>query len=224
MKLTTIAFATLITFSISSLGQTSSADSTLTIEQLQFESWKSQQIQEVQQKISELSEVKADFWHNQAVWFTSIIAGVLALISLMFILTEIVKRRTVKSLKRIKQELRHASAQLDFYATSTSFQSVYIEQVLKPTLTEILDVIADPGGKRGRENKVNNIYEKYTDFEHVIDLFNPDERKAQAAESYILTRKSKYVNAKLETISRQSSEKEIRSRALSILAKMNDSL
>lgn len=66
------------------------------------------QIEELTELTLVLSEKQSSFWRDQATWYTAIIAGILGLLSIIFIITELVRKRTIESIKNLKSEVEQA--------------------------------------------------------------------------------------------------------------------
>jgi len=142
-----------------------------------------------------------EFWGNEAFWMITIIGGLLALTPLMFWLVEIFKSKTFKKIKKLEGDIQKSQLIVSEYHAFQFYQEFYFEDVLKPTIEKITDVLIEVSqSAKYDEDKISEITDQFYDFERVIDLIHYDNDRRQQAKRYIENRKSDFLKIKMNSV------------------------
>ena len=128
-------------------------------------------------------EKQNNFWKDKAFLFISLLGGLLALAPITFAIVEWVKSRAHSKMTALQSSLAAATIRIGDFEGFQYYQEYYFEHVLKPTVSQITDVLADIGKDDPKlQIEIAKVTEQFYDFERVINLLHYDSVKKAEAE------------------------------------------
>ncbi|WP_299766994.1 hypothetical protein [uncultured Dokdonia sp.] len=150
---------------------------------------------------SEIVKYESAFWKEHTNWFIILFGALLALVPIYLAFMEAFSKKRNKKLKAITLSLDNAKKNITDFTKFQTYQELYFEDVLKPTINSITDILLELSlEERIDIELVEEITEKYYDFERVINLTHCKSDIQKSAVEYIQNRNSSYLKVKLETI------------------------
>ncbi len=208
-----ILFAiSLMFFNFSFSQEKNNVRSNIITERIRVDSVINVKISRIEKKLKEerkkLNEFNTDlvryentFWKDYTNWVMLILGALLALVPLSIAFIEYYKSNTKKKFRALSDELLLAKKNIEDFNQFQTYQELYFEDVIKPTINAITDILFELcDDKKVEISLIAEITEKYYDYERVINLTHCNLEIRKAAIEYIINRKSNYSKIKLESL------------------------